>query len=85
MIENILTDLETSAVLTIEENEEFKIITTKFREALHTLESHGPTVLSYGNFNKAVYTDRKNAKLASYDSVQQLLAYFRAAGHFLYV
>lgn len=43
MMENVLIDLETCIVLTIEENEEFEIINRKFREAMHNLESHGPT------------------------------------------
>lgn len=43
IIENLLIDLVTYVVLTIDENEEFEIINKKLREAIHNLESHGST------------------------------------------
>lgn len=43
IIENLLIDLVTYVVLTIDENEEFEIINRKLREAIHNLEIHGST------------------------------------------
>ncbi|GBL55344.1 hypothetical protein AVEN_21120-1 [Araneus ventricosus] len=43
MMENALNDMDPSVVLNIEENELLKVVSTKFRQALYTFESRGPT------------------------------------------
>lgn len=89
--EDIISNSDRSAILTTNENEQFQTLMTKFTDALCKLESNGPTaklwvlyfrmVTLMKQFIQAERTGDWNLHL---DTVQKMLPFFHAAGHFFY-
>lgn len=91
IIEDTLSKLDRSAIPTAHENEQFQAVATKFTDALRKLESNGPTaklwvlyfrmVTLAKQFIQAERTGDWNLHVAT---VQKMLPFFHAAGHFFY-
>ncbi|GBO37444.1 hypothetical protein AVEN_161634-1 [Araneus ventricosus] len=91
MMENTLNNMDPSVVMNIEENELLKVVSTKFRQALHTLESRGPTAKLWVQYfsmvtliKQFIEAERMGNWTLHLTTVQKMLPFFHAAGHFFY-
>ncbi|GBO02376.1 hypothetical protein AVEN_179539-1 [Araneus ventricosus] len=89
MLENTLNNMDTSVVLNIEENELLRVVSTKFRQALHTLESRGPTTKLWVQYfsmvtliKQFIEADKMGNWTLHLTTAQKILPFFHAVGHF---
>lgn len=80
-----------TVVLMIEQSESFKSVAEKFKKRLTQLEAHGPTAKLWIQYFRMVTilkqfieAERSSNWHLHLKTIQKMLPYFHAAGHFLY-
>lgn len=91
VLENLLTNLDRSVVLTAGESEEFQRIEMKFHQALDHLQSNGPTAQLWIQYfkmvtlvKKFIEAERMGNWSLHIQTVKQMIPFFHAAGHLFY-
>lgn len=91
VMEQLIGHLDKSTVLGADENEAFRVVATKFKEALTKFEKNGPTAKLWVQYFQMITlvkhfieAERMGNWQLHLDTVQRMLPYFHASGHFLY-
>lgn len=90
-MDDILNDLDRSVILTAAENALFQIVARKFQEELKKLENNDPTAKLWIQYfrmitlvKQFIEAERMGNWQLHLDTIQKMLPYFHATGHFLY-
>lgn len=90
-MDQLLGHLSATSIIRADENEEFKVVTQKFKEALTQLEGKGPTAKLWVQYFQMVTlmkhfieAERMGNWQLHLDTVQRMLPYFHASGHYHY-
>lgn len=91
VMQQLLGNFDKSTILMADENEAFMDVATKFKEALAKLENYGPTAklcIQYFQMVTLVKHFIEAERMGNWqlhlNTVQRMLPYFHASGHFLY-
>lgn len=91
VVRDVLSDSNKSNILRAHENKEFQAIVQKFNDALQNLEKNGPTAKLWANYFRMVTLVKQfiqAERMGNWDlhlnTVQLMLPFFHAAGHFFY-
>lgn len=90
-VDDLLMELDRTVVLTARENDLITTVFEKFAAALNQAESNGPTAKLWTQYFKMVTlvkhfieAERSGNWDLHLDTIQRMLPFFHASGHFLY-
>lgn len=90
-MEVILHNLDRSVILSVEEESTYQTVAEKFKKRLLELEKNGPTAKLWVQYfrmvtlmKRFIEAERMGCWKLHLDTIQNMLPYFHASGHFLY-